>query len=342
VDTNKRIRNQEKAMTNSPKSQPATAQGSQRRYWPYLLAFLGVIVGILLTRLIFSVVSVEQKPQPEAPKLRLPPPPEVIAKPHLDKAEQEAEQAVEEHLKAIDHFFSQAKKGTRPFAEHALGFWSKLLLAQEYVLGDDSHKKFIQGKFGEHIFTPSKLEEAVEQVVQSYLAHVRSIEGKMLVAIRADVANFPDTYFLARLDDKMLQQSFDQAISRSMEAVKWDLGGDVGTAVVSFIAGEVLAQVSVQLGIRAGILGAGASSSWFTFGIGLAVGAIVDAIVSWVYDWYANPKGNLAADLDKKLDEMNQLIVEELRNRLKQYAKDRAAQRRAAVLSLLQSQGGAP
>jgi hypothetical protein len=144
--------------------------------------------------------------------------------------------------------------------------------------------------FGEHIFTPSKLEEAVEQVVQSYLAHVRSIEGKMLVAIRADVANFPDTYFLARLDDKMLQQSFDQAISRSMEAVKWDLGGDVGTAVVSFIAGEVLAQVSVQLGIRAGILGAGASSSWFTFGIGLAVGAIVDAIVSWVYDWYATPR----------------------------------------------------
>jgi hypothetical protein len=104
--------------------------------------------------------------------------------------------------------------------------------------------------------------------------------------------------------------------------------------------------VAVRLGVSAGILGTGAASGWATLGIGVVVGLIVDQIVSWVWDWWADPRGNLAAELDKKLDEINRLIVDGsadvqgLRDRLKQFARERAAARRIAVLSLLQTGGG--
>jgi hypothetical protein len=319
-----------------------------------LLGFVGVVLAVIFGRPLLE--SFQEKPKSTPPEIKLPPAqtkvpprPEEVAKPHLSRAEQEAERVIEEHVKALDTFFADAKKGTRTFSEEALSWSSKWRLVADYVpfTYGDRHQKFIRSKFEEHIFKADQLEEAVKQVVRSYLAHIRSIESKMLVDLRADVSDFPTAYPLAQLDDKRLQESYDQALSRAIAATGGDLRADIATQLVSFIAGEVLTQVAVRLGVSAGILGTGVASGWATFGIGVVVGLIVDQIVSWVWDWWADPIGNLAADLDKKLDEMNRLIVDGstdvqgLRDRLKQFARERAATRRTTVLSLLQSPGGA-
>lgn len=194
------------------------------------------------------------------------------------------------------------------------------------------------------MFKPPQLEDAIRQVVASYLKHVESIEGQMLVRIRADVAEFPSPYLIAQIDESKLQATYDEALSRAIEATGSNLRTDITTELVSIITGEVLAQVAVRLGVSAGILGTGAASSWATFGIGLVVGLIVDQIVSWVWDWYADPKGNLAVELNGKLDEINRLIVDGsddvqgLRERLRAFAKDRATVRSQAVLEILQPQ----
>lgn len=313
------------------------------------LGFIGVVIAVLFGRPLLE--SFQEKPKSTPPKIKLPPPqtkvppkPEEVAKPHLSKAEQEAERVIEEHVKALDTFFADSKKNTRTFAGEALSWSSKWRLVVDYVpfTSKDRHQKFIREKFEEHVFKPAQLEDAVKQVVRSYVAHMRSIESKMLVDLRADVSDFPTTYPLAHLDDKRLQENYDQALSKAVSTT----GAGVAVELVSVIAGEVLTAVAVRLGVSAGILGTGAASGWATLGIGVVVGLIVDQIVAWVWDWWADPRGSLAADLDSKLDEMNRLIVDGstdvqgLRDRLKQFSRERAATRRTVVLSLLQSAGG--
>ena len=337
-------------MNETPNPVPAARNAST---WLLGLGFIGVVIAVVFGRPLLE--SLQKKPKPTPPEIKLPtahtrvpPSPEEVAKPHLTKAELEAERVIEEHVKALDTFFADSKKSTRAFAGEALSWSSKWRLAADYVpfTNGDRHQKFIREQFEEHVFKPAQLEEAVKQVVKSFLTNMRSIESKMLVDLRADVSDFPTTYPLAELDDKRLQESYDQALSHAIAATGSDLRGDIATQLVSIIAGEVLTQVAVRLGVSAGILGTGAASGWATLGIGVVVGLIVDQIVAWVWDWWADPKGSLAADLDKKLDEMNRLIVDGstdvqgLRERLKQFARERAATRRTAVLSLLQSAGG--
>jgi hypothetical protein len=337
-------------MNETPKPEPASLNPTP---WLFGFAFIGVLVAVVFGRPLLELFREAPKPtSPEIyypePQIKIPPKPEDVAKPHLSRAEKEAERVIEEHVKSIDTFFADSKKNTRAFAGEALSWRSKWRLAADYVpfTSGDRNKKFIRQKFEDHIFTPAQLEDAVKQVVKSYIAQMRSIESKMLVDLRADVSDFPATYPLAQLDDKRLQESYDKALSRAIEATGGALQGDIATQLVSIIAGEVLTQVAVRLGVSAGILGAGAASGWATLGIGVIVGLIVDQIVSWVWDWWADPRGNLAAELDKKLDEVNGLIVDGssdvqgLRARLQQFSRERAATRRTAVLSLLQPTGG--
>lgn len=319
-----------------------------------VLGFVGVLAAVILGRSLSSGPS--EPPRTQPPKIELPPPPEAkrprppeeLAKPHLSKAEQECERVIEEHVKSLDTFFADSKKDTRGFAEDALGWSSKWRLAADYVpfTSKDRHQKFMREKFEERIFKPAQLEDAVKRVVKSYLAHVRSIEGKMLVDLRTDTGNFPSAYLLAQLDDKRLQESYDSALTKAIEATGGKLQEDIASGIVSTIAGEVLTQVAIRLGVRAGILGAGAASGTVTFGIGLVVGLIVDQIVAWVWDWYSDPKGQLAGEIDKKLDEMNRLLVDGstdvkgLRDRLREFARERAATRQKVVISLLQPAPG--
>ena len=132
----------------------------------------------------------------------------------------------------------------------------------------------------------------------------------MLVDLRADAGDFPAAYLLTQLDDKQLQANYDTALAKTIESTGGKLQEDIAAGIVSEIAGQVLAQVAIRLGVRAGILGAGAATGTFTLGVGLVVGLIVDRIVSLVWDWYSDPKANLAGEIDKKLDEMNRLLVD--------------------------------
>lgn len=312
----------------------STTPASQRRKPTtrmLLLGFLGVVVAVISGRIFLGS------------------PAERVARPHLKKAEQAAESAIESQIKEVNNFFAVAKKGTYNFAEDALGWGSKwrLVVDQLPFTEGNRHRKFLRAKFEEHVFSADQLENFVRQVVQDYLAHVRSIENRMLVDLRADLSDSPADYPLARWDDRRLQECFDQALFQTVTASGVNFGADLATQMVSFIAGEILTHVAIRLGVSAGILGTGAASGWVTFGVGAVIGLIIDQIVSWVWDQLADPKGNLAAELNKKLDEMHRLIVEGstevqgLRDRLKEFARQRAAMRRTAVLNLLETGGGA-
>ena len=315
----------------------------------FAAGILGVLVGLLVPPA--ALESVDDRPILPAPAIApisgrpAAPSPEEIIRPHLVWAERRSEEVLTEHLRLIDDFFVMAKKGTPEFADRALSFTSKWRLVVDHVplTRGGRHEKFLRLQFEQHVFRPSQLGGTVEQVVAGYLAQVRSIEGEMLVELRADVADFPETYVVAELDEACWRARYDDALFDTLAATGSDLRSDVAGQVVSLIAGEVLTQVATRLGVSAGILGTGAASSWATFGIGVVVGLIVDQIVAWVWDWYADPTGTLVRQLNSRLDHLNRLIVDGaddvqgLRARLKACAAQRAAIREAALLAILQT-----
>ncbi len=347
-------------------------------YIMLVTACIGVVVGTLAREPILALFREKESP-PAQPTLKLPPTADEVARPNLTWADDECKRVIDKHIAAIDTFFADAKRNTPAFAEDALSYGSKWrligdhartipyyylkygkyvsveVLVVDLVRPDlieklpkepgDSHQQFIREKFEERVFKADQLQAAVAQAVDSYLKHVKSIESQMLVKMREDVADFPATYVIGRLDDQKLQQSYDEAVSRAITATKKDLGANIGTEIASQITGQVLAHVAVRLLVSSGILAAGAESAPATFGIGLAVAIIVDDIVSRVWNWYADPKGSLAAEVDKKLDEIRRLILDGtndakgLRVQLQDIANERARVRSEAVLTILNSKG---
>lgn len=326
-------------MDESPK------KGTTPKFTIAVLVFVGVLAAVIMARTVINGLAESAKTQP--PKIELPQPPEAkrprtpeeVAKPHLVKAEQECDRVISEHVDALDKFFVDAKKNTRGFAEYALGWGSKRRLIQDILpwTSGEAHKKFIGEKFQELVFKPSDLEDAVKKVVKSYLSHVRSIESKLLVDLRTDTSDFPSAYLLSQLDDKKLQESYDAALTKAADATGNRLQEEIVQEIVSTISGAVIAQVAVRLGTQAGILGAGAATSPYTLGASV----IVAVIVSYIWDWWSDPEGKLVAEMDKKLDEMSRLIMDGstdvtgLRDRLREFARERTSTRQRAVISLL-------
>ena len=163
----------------------------------------------------------------------------------------------------------------------------------------------------------------------------------MLVELRIDAGDLPASSLLEQ-DDRQLQASYDSALAKAIEESGAKVQDDVAAGIASTVAGEVLTQVALRLGVRAGILAAGAASGALTLGVGLVVSVILDQIVSFAWDWFADPKGNLANEINRKLDEMNRLLVDGstdvkgLRERLRESARERAGIRKTIVLRLLQ------
>lgn len=314
------------------------------------LGALGVVVGAFAWRPVADFVREKGPVEPpiahRTPPKMAAPTPRQLGLPHLQWAEKECDRIVDEHLLVLAGFFSDSKKNTRLFTDEALSWGSKWRLIADkvpYTRGG-RHEEFIRGEFEETILKPRQIETAVQQVIRGYIKEVESIESQMLVRIQADVADFPVEYPVGAFDNDRLKETYDSAIRQAINATQDDAAAGASLEVVSLIVGEVLTQVAVEFGVSAGILGAGAVLSWETFGIGIVVGVIVDAIVSWVWNWYADPKGELAVKINRKLDDMHNLIVDGsknvtgLRARLRELARKRARVRETAVLAVLNSQ----
>jgi hypothetical protein len=330
-----------------------------------VLAGLGVLIGVLAWQPLRDLVRPPASSSPHglvlppAPPAVAPTPPvdpleqarkraQASAESRLDAADKASEEALAEHLKALDRFFDDAKQNSRAFAADALGWGSKWRLIADHLpfTRNDRHQEFLRDKFEEHFFSPEQLEAVVRQVVRSYLDHLQSIESQALVDLQADLSDQPRLLDIQSLDPSQLEEAFRKALSLAQEHTSSDLKADVGQQVVGIIVGEVLTQVAVRMGVSAGILGAGAGSGVATLGVGIVVGLIVDQLVSLVWDWLADPKGHLADELDEKLDELHDLIVtgdndhQGLQGQLKKCAQERSKLRRQAVLDLIQSSGG--
>jgi hypothetical protein len=264
--------------------------------------------------------------------------------PTLVWADEEADEAVARQIVHLRRFFGQCRNRSSQFAESVLGWGSKWRFVADKVpfTRGDRHAEFLRKMFAEQLFSDQELTKAIEQVASGYGDSVSDIENQMLVRLRQDIVGLPDAHLPEFENLARLQTAYAEALSKAQSHVGTSVSNDVTQLVMSVVVQEVVTQVAVRLGVSAGVLSASAGSSWATFGLSIVVGVIIDQVVSWVWDIWADPKGALADEMNKKIGELERMIVDGdekspgLRQRLTDFSKQRSDLRRSAVHELIQ------
>ena len=318
-----------------------------RKSSTYVIVGFGALVGVLLMiaiRTMWLSPSVAHKPPAQFRVLKdfnCPTFNTVLAQ-HLSWAEDEGTHGLSEGLDPVRSFFTEAKGGTRTFAEDVLGFDSKWALVSDYFTKDESHKKFIEAKFAERIFSANELEKLIESIVSTYLQHLDDVDSQLLVRLEKDLAELPIDTFQVSVDRHAIQQLLTKAIDDAVRSVHADFQGMVKREIVSFVTGEVLSMATTQLATSAGIVSFGAYSGVVTFGSGVIVGLIADQLVSWAYDALYDPVGEISNRLNQTLIDLENLILSGndtspgLEYRLRDYATRRNQARSASIMTVVQ------
>jgi hypothetical protein len=295
----------------------------------YLVACGGVAIALHIGLIIRAIPTAEER------KLA-----EVVDK-NVAVADGQAAKELQTQLKPVREMFSRARRvGTRAFAEDALSWESKYKLTKDYVTGGCDHKRYLEQRFAARIFSDADIEKTVKTSVAAYFRQLDAIDSQLLVSLQADIASISHDE-APTIDRKALELSLERAIKDAVTAVAADTRGMIGQELASYIAGDVLAIAALELATSSGILTAGAASGTVTLGVGLVVGLIVDYLVSWAYDKYFDPTGELERQLDRKLVEMEQFILDGtskspgLEKRLQDYAARRGIARSVAIKAVV-------
>src|SRR5262249_54091209 len=177
---------------------------------------------------------------------------------------------------------------------------------------------------------------------------IDGVENQMLLRLRADLDDLPHEVIGLPHDRKQLEQLYAHAVTEMSkdagQVVQVDLAADVGTLVLT----EALAVLAQRWATPGLILSAGAVGSLGTFGLTLLAGIVADQVLGWIWDKIADPRGKLERALNERLVELRRVVIDGegsvpgLRQRFEQLADERAKVRRAAVMKLVETEGGQP
>src|SRR5262252_1101851 len=350
----------EKPPADLTQHQPRHAKLSSMPQIPLQLRYLWLTAGVLVGLGLLTVLWWSQKPaappqDPQARWQRIREQAWETIQPRLQEADQAVQALADSYAAEVEQFFEQRKAGAQGFAATVLSWQSKWrLIVSTWPSADrEGHRKFIAAQFAQYIFTADDLQRVVAQAVAEYMHGIEGIENQLLVAIRADLADFPQAALPGLDSARVFQSGYAHMLAEVEQHVQTDLKIDVVRESSSLVAGEVAAAVILQvvtavarrLGMSTGILGTGAASATVTFGVGLVAGMAVDAVADWVIRWYYNPQGKIAEKVTAALDHMKLLLVQGdaqtvgLKAELEQLGASRARMRNVALAHLVRHGG---
>ncbi len=280
----------------------------------------------------------------------------------LAEADTKSEQAIDARLKPLNDLFARGRKGSKAFAEDALSWNGKWQFVKGLVSGSESHRAYLSDSFGRHVFTPDELRDAMEAVVRAYLDDLESVEGEMLVQLRADLADpdRPTELLPAHLrGDEEFRREYRTLAGKVVDELRLDVGVTVGREIGMLVASDVAAAAALQaaraaaaeMGVGAGILGTGAASTVATLGVGMVVAIILDYLLDEVFRMVGyDPAAKIEALVGESLDKMQAALMRDpgffstekkgaLRQRLEELHEARSKMRRGTVVRLL-NEGG--
>jgi hypothetical protein len=283
--------------------------------------------------------------------------------PQLKRTDAATRSAIDVQAKAVKAFFEEKKRHTREFAAAVLslsGKWNFLVSKLPYA-DKERHRRFLQAKFQEIIFSPDELKTVLSSAVQGYIARADGLQSELLVALRKDLADSefsPGRTLRLPQTDKAFRNRYDRMAQAMLPTLRRDLGAGIGKLAVNLIATEIATPIAVRvttasaarLGVSAGLLECGLCTGTFTLGAGCAIAFVVDqALDAFLRSRGYDPEGAIAHELDNTLDQLAALILEGaadsqnpqrgLRHELMQLQQARARVR-DAVLHKLIVEGG--
>ena len=218
---------------------------------------------------------------------------------HVREADRKAAESIAKHAAKISAFIQSRKAGAEPFSGDMVSMYGRWRVAKSRLpLTDkDGHKKYVEEKFGQHIFTNAALGSQMKLAIESSIKDIEGIENELAAAVRQEVLGESR----APGEIPIASDEFKKAVERLVDAAQWDGAKSVGSLVVSEVAAQVGTQVMVRLGVSTGILTTAAATSWWTFGGAAVIGLAVD----WVWAWIDDPAGDIEREVKNALDTLS-------------------------------------
>jgi hypothetical protein len=269
----------------------------------------------------------------------------------LDRLDAETVDAIPGAVATLQQFFAKCRAGARPFASDVLSFratWVYLCSKLPWA-APQAHRDDLRRRFERHVLASGQLEQAIAASVQAYLDVQRDAEDRLLLVLRADLDDLPQSVLPDLRSDERLRHEFDRMVHEVAGTAAGHTAYDVGRLAGSLVAVDladavavrVLATVTTRLGVSCSLLGVGTTSAVVTCGVGFVLAVLADMAIDWVVGWYYDPAGAIAARVEHALDTSCRLLVEGdaqvpgLQSALRDLADQRARQRRAALEQLI-------
>lgn len=262
-----------------------------------------ILFGVVLIAILFASYIAYNSNSVEAEKVAL-----------IQDARNKADEAVERRAEEFKAFIDGKKVGAKPFSEDVIGLKGALMAIKCYLPGidDGCYKKYIAGKFSEHIFTPDDFGDAMKRSITGGVQDIEGIENQLAVSLRKVILGRSLTPSESTIAEAEFKGTIEAARSASNDAVLKEAGGLVVTEVVTRITTQVL----IRIGVSVGVLTLAGVNSWWTLGGSLIIGVAVNAIWNFFADPADNIEKAMIIELDRISSDGSAAIKDELRKKV--------------------------
>lgn len=201
---------------------------------------------------------------------------------HLNDAGGKAANAIATRSAEFAEYIDSRKAGAQPFAEDITSWTGKWKAIEPFFpfSRSDGHEKFVQEKFGQHIFSEKELADAMRRAIEGSIRDIEQIENELAVHLYQEVLGRS----LSPNEVALVEEHFRITVDQIVAAARVNAGKGVASLVASEVVAQVASQVLIRLGVSTGILATGAANSMWTLGSALGIGIVVSMVWEWVDD----------------------------------------------------------
>jgi len=268
---------------------------------------------------------------------------EKAVQPRLETAERADAEVVNRRIELINTFFEQRKRRAKAFAESVLSTEGKARLVWSKLPGTDENgfAEFVRNEFARIVFQTDDLKRVLHAAISGYQAESDSLENRLLVELRADLADgelFRSKAIPALSEDDTFRREYQRLLNDILPGLDRDLAVEVGHQAITWVGMDLVMETALaqavsatiaKLGVSSGLLGAGAASTVASLGIGLVACWAIDELVDWIlkdaFDY--DPVRDVQQRVEGSLEQIRRSLVDGDPDAVAIYSKLRAMER---------------
>jgi hypothetical protein len=236
--------------------------------------------------------------------------------------DQANESAVHDTARSLAQWFESRKPAARPLSADLISLGGKWQWATS---NHQEYEAWIRQQFASRIFSDRQLLEAVQSQVAQCAAKVAANENRLLLTLRADLA---DPAVAGALPEMVaLRTQVEQRLVGLMQQVSGQVGTAVGGDVLSLVVQEVTWSIMTRIGIGSAMTAAGIGSSWATFGASVVLGIAIDMVVDKVMD----AEGQINMQICMSIDDIHGKTLEAYKREMLNWVVQRGTVRSKAL-----------